>query len=187
MPARVGFTGVRAIATGEDVKGLLIGRKIYDLQAIKPKAPLLHPQVSGYRGLLHPCYIGGSFGGKGDFMDVPVWYLLSLKSGRPVKMVMDYSEEFVAGNPHHAAIVRVRPGSRKTADFLSSSAATSRIAVCFPAPGSSMAVATVACYRMLAFRKFRLNVSHGSNELKVSVTRGASSHEDNKSTHLSRM
>jgi len=238
--------GVHAVATGEDVKGLLIGRKIYDmpiladgivrfigekvvavavdseaiaeealelinveyeemeplldpLDAIKPDAPLLHPHVAGYRGLLHPieapsnvfidmnwkkgdveagfrqsdivienvfttrpvhqayiephacvvqaqaernaeiwacskvpfalreqvatafgkglehftvhpCYIGGCFGGKGDFMDVPVCYLLSLKSGRPVKMVMDYSEEFVAGNPRHAAIVRVKTG-----------------------------------------------------------------------------
>ncbi len=55
--------------------------------------------------IIHPCYIGGCFGGKGDFMDVPACYLLSLKSGRPVKMVMDYSEEFVAGNPRHAAIV----------------------------------------------------------------------------------
>ena len=63
--------------------------------------------------LVHPCYIGGCFGGKGDFMDVPVCYLLSLKSGRPVKMVMDYSEEFVAGNPRHAAIVRVKSGVKK--------------------------------------------------------------------------
>jgi CO/xanthine dehydrogenase Mo-binding subunit len=54
--------------------------------------------------LMRPCYIGGCFGGKGDFMDVPVGYLLSLKSRRPVKMVMDYSEEFVAGNPRHAAL-----------------------------------------------------------------------------------
>jgi CO/xanthine dehydrogenase Mo-binding subunit len=93
--------GVRAVATGEDVKGLLIGRKIYDmpilahgvvrfigeklaavaaeseaiaeealelieveyeqmeplrdpLAALKHDAPLLHPQVQHYRGLLHP-------------------------------------------------------------------------------------------------------------------------------------
>src|SRR5581483_8961592 len=63
--------------------------------------------------LVHPCYIGGCFGGKGDFMDVPVCYLLSLKSGRPVKMVMDYAEEFLAGNPRHAAIVRVKSGVTK--------------------------------------------------------------------------
>jgi CO/xanthine dehydrogenase Mo-binding subunit len=59
---------------------------------------------------MHPCYIGGCFGGKGDFMDVPVCYLLSLKSGRPVKMVMDYSEEFTAGNPRHAAVIKVKTG-----------------------------------------------------------------------------
>ena len=62
---------------------------------------------------MHPCYIGGCFGGKGDFMDVPVCYLLSLKSGRPVKMVMDYSEEFIAGNPRHAAVIKVKTGVKK--------------------------------------------------------------------------
>jgi CO/xanthine dehydrogenase Mo-binding subunit len=240
------LSGVHAVATGADVAGLLIGRKIYDmpiladgvvrfigekvaavaaeseaiaeaavelidveyeempalldpLEAVKFSAALLHPNVAQYRGLLHPiaqpsnvfvhmnwkkgdveagfrgaqivventfttkpvhqayiephacvvrardqsgadiwacskvpfalreqvatafgkdlqrfivhpCYIGGCFGGKGDFMDVPVCYLLSLKSGRPVKMVMDYAEEFIAGNPRHAAVVRVKSG-----------------------------------------------------------------------------
>src|SRR5262245_48611526 len=60
--------------------------------------------------LIHPCNIGGDFGGKGDFMDVPVAYLLSLKSRRPVKLVMDYEDEFIAGNPRHASIVRVKTG-----------------------------------------------------------------------------
>ncbi|HEX2931286.1 MAG TPA: molybdopterin cofactor-binding domain-containing protein, partial [Candidatus Binatia bacterium] len=93
--------GVHAVATGADVEGLLIGRKIYDmpiladgvvrfigekvaavaakneaiaeeaaglidveyeelpalldpLEAVKPSATLLHPNVPGYRGLLHP-------------------------------------------------------------------------------------------------------------------------------------
>jgi len=241
--------GVCAVVTGADVKGSLIGRKIYDmpvlsdsvvrfigekvavvaaeneeiaeaavdlidveyeeleplldpLEAVKPSATLLHPDVQDYRGLLHeikassnvfvdmtwtkgdieagfrdsdlivenifttqpmhqgyiephacvvranpngsadvwhcskvpfalreqvatalrrpldgfimhPCYIGGCFGGKGDFMDVPVCYLLSLKSGRPVKMVMDYSEEFIAGNPRHAAVIQVKTGVKK--------------------------------------------------------------------------
>jgi CO/xanthine dehydrogenase Mo-binding subunit len=43
-------------------------------------------------------------------MDVPVAYLLSLKSRRPVKMVMDYGDEFIAANPRHAAIVKVKSG-----------------------------------------------------------------------------
>ena len=241
--------GVRAVATAEDVRGLLIGRKIYDmplladgvvrfigekvaavaadssviaeaalelievdyeeldpvldpLAATRPEATLLHPAVQRYRGLLHPierpgnvfvdmtwkkgdieagfrqadliientfttqpvhqayiephacvvrardvgpaevwacskvpfalreqlstafqkpfdefivkpCYIGGCFGGKGDFMDVPIAYVLSHKSGRPVKMVMDYYDEFIAGNPRHAAIVKVKTGVKK--------------------------------------------------------------------------
>ncbi|HWP56821.1 MAG TPA: xanthine dehydrogenase family protein molybdopterin-binding subunit [Candidatus Acidoferrales bacterium] len=62
---------------------------------------------------VHPVYIGGDFGGKGDFMDIPLCYFLSLKSGYPVKMVMDYEEEFIAGNPRHAAIVKVKTGVRK--------------------------------------------------------------------------
>jgi len=63
--------------------------------------------------VIHPVYIGGDFGGKGDFMDIAVCYFLSRKSGRPVKMIMDYSEEFVAGNPRHASIIKVKTGVKK--------------------------------------------------------------------------
>ena len=241
--------GVRAIVTGEEVQGLKIGRKLYDmpvladgvvrfigekvaavaaddehiaeealnlieveyeemeplldpLEAMKPEAPLLHPEVMNYKGLpkplsapsndfiymtwgkgdietgfnqadrvventyrtavvhqsyiephscvahvaadgsaelwtcskvpyaireqvanalqipaetlvINPCYIGGDFGGKGDFMDVAVSYLLSRKAGAPVKLVMDYEEEFTAGNPRHASLIKVRTGVKK--------------------------------------------------------------------------
>jgi CO/xanthine dehydrogenase Mo-binding subunit len=46
-------------------------------------------------------------------MDVPVCVMLSMKTGRPVKMVMDYAEEFIAGNPRHAAIIRVKTGVQR--------------------------------------------------------------------------
>ena len=46
-------------------------------------------------------------------MDVPVCYFLSLKSGRPVKMVMDYDEELMAGNPRHPAMIKVKTGVKK--------------------------------------------------------------------------
>ena len=241
--------GVHAVVTGEDVTGLKIGRKLYDmpiladgvvrfigekvaavaaddediaeeavnlidveyeerepvldpLKAMAPSAPILHPDVQGYKGLpnkletatndfiyvtwkkgdiqagfrqadiiventftthqvhhayiephscvvksdpsggaeiwacskvpyairdqvanalriapqkllIRPCYIGGDFGGKGDFMDIAAVYFLSKKSGRPVKMVMDYDEEFVAGNPRHASVIQVRTGVKK--------------------------------------------------------------------------
>jgi len=63
--------------------------------------------------VLNPSFIGGDFGGKGDFMDVPVCYALSKKSGQPVKMVMDYDEEFTAGNPRHATIIKVKTGVKR--------------------------------------------------------------------------
>jgi CO/xanthine dehydrogenase Mo-binding subunit len=62
---------------------------------------------------VNPCYIGGDFGGKGDFMDIALVYLLSKKAGQPVKLVMDYDEEFVAGNPRHASIINVKTGVKK--------------------------------------------------------------------------
>ena len=63
--------------------------------------------------LIHPCFIGGDFGGKGDFMDVALAYCLSERSGRPIKIVMDYDEEFIAGNPRHSSIVTVKTGVSK--------------------------------------------------------------------------
>ena len=60
--------------------------------------------------LINPTYVGGDFGGKGCPWDEPLAYFLSLKTGRPVKMVMDYQEEFEAGNPRHASFIRVRTG-----------------------------------------------------------------------------
>jgi CO/xanthine dehydrogenase Mo-binding subunit len=63
--------------------------------------------------IFHPMQIGGDFGGKGGFMDVPAAYFLSKKSGQPVKMIMDYSEELTAGNPRHASIIKVKTGVKK--------------------------------------------------------------------------
>jgi CO/xanthine dehydrogenase Mo-binding subunit len=67
--------------------------------------------------IFHPMQIGGDFGGKGGFMDIPAAYFLSMKSGRPVKMIMDYTEELTAGNPRHAAIIKVRTGVRKNGEI----------------------------------------------------------------------
>jgi len=70
-------------------------------------------QIPPEKLVFNPVYIGGDFGGKGDFMDLAVVYLLSKKAGRPVKLVMDYDEEFAAGNPRHASIVHVKTGVKK--------------------------------------------------------------------------
>ena len=70
-------------------------------------------KLSPEKLVFNPVYIGGDYGGKGDFMDLAVGYLVSKKAGRPVKLVMDYEEEFAAGNPRHASIVRVKTGVKK--------------------------------------------------------------------------
>ena len=60
----------------------------------------------------NPCSIGGDFGGKGSFMDVPLCYYLALGSGRPVKMAMDYIQELMAGNPRHPALITLKTGMK---------------------------------------------------------------------------
>lgn len=58
-------------------------------------------------------FIGGDFGGKGTLMDVPLCYYLAKVSGRPVKMVMSYSEELSAANPRHASVITIKTGVKK--------------------------------------------------------------------------
>ncbi|MGH7798090.1 MAG: xanthine dehydrogenase family protein molybdopterin-binding subunit [Candidatus Binatia bacterium] len=62
---------------------------------------------------VNPVSIGGDFGGKGAPIDEPVCYLLALRSRRPVKMVMEYREEFFAGAPRHAAILKLKTGVKR--------------------------------------------------------------------------
>jgi len=59
---------------------------------------------------VNPVAIGGDFGGKGAPIDEPICYLLALRTGRPVKMIMEYGEEFVAGAPRHAAVMKLKTG-----------------------------------------------------------------------------
>jgi len=60
--------------------------------------------------VVHATPVGGDFGGKGSPMDVPVAYLLSQASGRPIKMVMSYVEELLAGTTRHPSIITIRSG-----------------------------------------------------------------------------
>jgi CO/xanthine dehydrogenase Mo-binding subunit len=70
-------------------------------------------RVSPQTFVIHPSYIGGDFGGKGDGNDIALCYVLSKQSGHPVKWVMDYSEELMAGNPRHAAAIQIKTGVKK--------------------------------------------------------------------------
>jgi CO/xanthine dehydrogenase Mo-binding subunit len=62
---------------------------------------------------VNPVAIGGDFGGKGAPIDEPICYLLAARARRPVKMVMEYREEFFAGAPRHAAIMKLKTGVKR--------------------------------------------------------------------------
>jgi len=62
--------------------------------------------------------IGGDFGGKGSLMDLPLAYHLARVTGRPVKMLMRYAEELMAGNPRHPSVITMRTGVTKDGRIL---------------------------------------------------------------------
>lgn len=62
---------------------------------------------------VHVIAVGGDFGGKGSLMDIPLCYRLAKAAGRPVKMVMTYAEELMAGDPRHPSLVRLKTGVKR--------------------------------------------------------------------------
>ena len=60
-----------------------------------------------------PSEIGGGFGGKTTIYLEPVAALLSRKSGRPVKLVMDRTEVFRATGPAPPSHIRVKIGAKR--------------------------------------------------------------------------
>ncbi|MCH8319951.1 MAG: xanthine dehydrogenase family protein molybdopterin-binding subunit [Acidobacteria bacterium] len=67
-------------------------------------------EIPQERIVVHLAQIGADFGGKGSLMDAPLCYHLAKRTGRPVKMVMTYTEELMAGNPRHPTSIFLRTG-----------------------------------------------------------------------------
>lgn len=59
---------------------------------------------------VQPVAMGGDFGGKGAPGEAPLCIELSRLTGHPVKLVLRYNEELIAGNPRHPSRIRVRMG-----------------------------------------------------------------------------
>ena len=72
-------------------------------------AEILHIPVSKIKVV--PMEIGGGFGGKISVYLEPVAALLSKKSGRPVKVLMNRTEVFEATGPTPASYIRVKMGA----------------------------------------------------------------------------
>ena len=96
---------------------------------VNSKAPFqLRTQLAEGLGLadtqvtIEPTAIGGDFGGKGGFMDTHLAYWLSKATGRPVRMTMDYTEELIAGNPRHGAVMTFKTGVMRDGTLVARSA-----------------------------------------------------------------
>jgi CO/xanthine dehydrogenase Mo-binding subunit len=62
---------------------------------------------------VHVVAVGGDFGGKGALMDIPICYELAKATRRPVRMIMTYTEELVAGDPRHSSVIKIKSGVKK--------------------------------------------------------------------------
>jgi carbon-monoxide dehydrogenase large subunit len=59
---------------------------------------------------VHILPVGGDFGGKTSVIEAPVCYFLARKSGKPVRMVLEYTEELTAVSHRHPAVITLRTG-----------------------------------------------------------------------------
>src|ERR1700730_4651020 len=79
-----------------------------------------------------PAEIGGGFGGKTIIYLEPVAYMLSKKSGRPVKIVMSREEVFRASGPTSGAVVEVKLGAQKDGKIVAAEAVLKYQSGAFP-------------------------------------------------------
>ena len=59
---------------------------------------------------VHILSVGGDFGGKASMIDTPVCYFLAKETGRPVRLVLTYTEEIATAAHRHPAVVTLRAG-----------------------------------------------------------------------------
>ena len=59
---------------------------------------------------VHILPVGGDFGGKTSVLEAPLCYFLAERTRRPVRMVLDYSEELTAVSHRHPAVITLRTG-----------------------------------------------------------------------------
>ena len=100
-----------------------------------------------------PLELGGGFGGKHDLYLKPVAALLSKKTGRPVKMVMDRKAEFDATGPTPGSKITVKVGVDDTGVIKAATADMQYEAGAYPGAFISAGMQCIfAPYRMESWR-----------------------------------
>jgi CO/xanthine dehydrogenase Mo-binding subunit len=59
---------------------------------------------------VHILPVGGDFGGKTSVTEAPICYFLAQRTGKPVRMVLEYTEEMTAVSHRHPAVITLRTG-----------------------------------------------------------------------------
>jgi CO/xanthine dehydrogenase Mo-binding subunit len=94
-----------------------------------------------------PAEIGGGFGGKTIIYLEPLAYMLSKKSGRPVKIVMSREEVFRATGPTSGAVVEVKLGAKKDGHIVAAQSVLKYQAGAFPgSPVQQGCICAMAVY-----------------------------------------
>ncbi len=108
--------------------------------------------------------VGGEFGGKGDALELPIAYFLARESGYPVKIVMSYAEELMAGNPAHPTAVTVRSGVKRDGRIVARSLRA------IHASGAYGALKSNASLAIWHFAGWIYRVEHASSEFLLVYT-----------------
>lgn len=93
-------------------------------------AGILDLPVSSIKAV--PLEIGGGFGGKIPVYLEPLTVMLSMKTGKPVKMVMDRDEVFEATGPTPGSVIRVKIGATSEGRLVAAEASLAYEAGAFP-------------------------------------------------------
>ena len=94
-----------------------------------------------------PTEIGGGFGGKISVYEQPLAALLSKKSGRPVKIIMDRTDVFKSTGPTPASVIRVKLGATKDGKLVAAEAWLAYEAGAYPgSPVNPGCMCIFACY-----------------------------------------
>ena len=59
---------------------------------------------------VHILPVGGDFGGKTSVVEAPICYFLAQRARKPVRIVLDYTEELTAVSHRHPAVITLRTG-----------------------------------------------------------------------------
>jgi CO/xanthine dehydrogenase Mo-binding subunit len=113
-------------------------------------AGILHMNPGAIRVI--PSEIGGGFGGKIPVYLEPLAILLSKKSGRPVKMVMNRDEVFRATGPTSGCHIVMKLGARKDGTLIAARTSMWFEGGAYPgSPFGAAAMCALACYRIPNF------------------------------------